>query len=421
MWSSNCFNFSISLWVLNDLIENKRGDRKDVSTTILGGALAPIVSNSIHMVIVEPLLELQLSTLSEDRLIAGQSFSLLLVVSNNKGGSGNYLSTAYDCILNTSFDQYFRTTGVSAEISDGTNINVQSSAEFTTMSLERIPHNEKVEMTFNLTALQALPAAAVLSDNFANILCHSYPKMEMNRSSYPPVELGQVREYPASSNKITKQSGYPTAQLEVDRTSLSGTGDGAHTASVLDVAIGEHVVYKMNISVPKGSYPLNVSLLLDDALEYHSLYGLQSSAGVQHSQFSVSKLDYNNFFVNFGMVTNNMSSVDEDVVAFYFNASVLDLSTVVSGNLYTIEGKLLFSGDSPSDSTFESKYEIVETDAQLDYSCTPNSNLQAGDIINCTGIITNKNQNSADMFDTLVVFEVPHVMQLDANVEFKLL
>jgi fimbrial isopeptide formation D2 family protein/uncharacterized repeat protein (TIGR01451 family) len=217
---------------------------------------------------------------------------------------------------------------------------------------------------------------------------------------YTNVPAGGTGYLPGST-KLIDNASVALRDATVSKTIVS-TSEASTSGS--NVAIGEIVRYRLQVTVPEGnltnfkledSLPAGISFLNDGTASRPVFSsGVSPSLTPSTPVISGSKLTW-----DFGTLTNSdrNNSVD-DTVAVEFNALVTNTSGNINGKKLKNTATANYTGGSGSGS--ETVY-VVEPRISITKAVSPTSNVQAGDTLTYTVTVSNADGH-ADAFDLVL-------------------
>jgi LPXTG-site transpeptidase (sortase) family protein len=408
-----------------------------------------------NVTVVEPVVTITKAADALFALDAGDPLEYTFVIT---GGT----TVAYDLTFSDPLPEYFIPDNsasfnvVSSLLGVATNADfeiVGAAAPYTFQTVAGadidLQPGETITITINGSISYATPANASL-ENTATVYWTSLDGDITDRSTYNPVSDertgndgvgGALDDYAAESTIVTSVTN-PLVLVK----SIVATSE-AHTSGT-DVAIGEIVRFRLIVEIPEGTnidlkfqdqLPLGLTFLNDGTAmaAFVSNSGTDCSIppaptinsstlgtapwvcgasgnvtptyvlpdGAVSNTSSINMDDYSSgtwVYFKFGDLANNDNDVDNEYVVVEFNALV-DNSVAGNnnnGDVLTNVFQAYVDNNQSGDPSDPVTVTVVEPNISIDKTASPNSNIDAGDVVTYTVTLTNN--GPADAFEMVV-------------------
>ncbi|MBK8034654.1 MAG: isopeptide-forming domain-containing fimbrial protein [Chloroflexi bacterium] len=228
-----------------------------------------------------------------------------------------------------------------------------------------------------------------------------------------------------SSDPATVVVILPQFNKDIVSTSEGATSPGIGTTNQYtaapDLAIGETITYQMTITVPEGTS--NTLRLVDTlpstgagdpgTLAYISSRVVSIGANISNSALAVGApgavagqaITFN--FVGGTPIANTADGISNaaDQIVVEVVARVSNIAANVTGDLLTNRARLTYDGGNTLDASADA--DVVEPNLNIDKTASPSTNLNAGDVITYTLVITHTAASRADAFDLRISDTIP--------------
>jgi uncharacterized repeat protein (TIGR01451 family)/fimbrial isopeptide formation D2 family protein len=228
-----------------------------------------------------------------------------------------------------------------------------------------------------------------------------------------------------SSDPATVVVILPQFNKDIVSTSEGATFPGAGTTNQYtaapDLAIGETITYQMTIVVPEGTS--NTLRLVDTlpsvaggdpgTLAYVSSRVVSIGANISNLALAVGApgavagqvitFDFDGVTPISNVADGVSNAADQIVVEVV--ARVSNIPANVTGDLLTNRARLTYDGGNTLDASAAA--DVVEPNLNIDKTASPSANLNAGDVITYTLVITHTAASRADAFDLRITDTIP--------------